>query len=114
MIKIYHNPRCAKSREALLILKDRNLDIEVIEYIKNGLSIAQIQEILEILGAKPLDIIRKNEKEFKEFNLRDLNLDDQDLIKKLSKSPKLLQRPIVINHDKAIIARPPENVIKIL
>lgn len=114
MIIIYHNPRCSKSREALKILQEKNCEIEIIEYLKTGIEIAQIEKILDLLALKPLDIIRKNETEFKEQNLDATNLLDQDLILAIHKTPKLLQRPIIINGQKAIIARPPQDVLQIL
>jgi len=113
-IKIYHNPRCSKSRETLELLKSKKIDPEIILYLENPPSFAQIEAILKMLNAKPRDIIRKKEAEYEEQNLANQNLSDKDLINAIVKTPKLLERPIVINGNKAAIGRPPENVLNIL
>lgn len=116
MVKIYHNPRCSKSRQALEILQ-KNLGenkVEIVKYLEKGLEQNEISELLRMLNLKAIDAIRKNEKEFKEQNLGAENLLEADLIEALIKTPKLLQRPIVVSGEKAIIARPPEDALKIL
>jgi arsenate reductase len=112
-IKIYHNPRCTKSRQALELLQSKNINPEIILYLENPPTIADIKEILKLLKASPLDIIRKKEAEFKEQNLSDKS-SDEELIKAIARDPKLLERPIVINGDKAAIGRPLENIVNII
>ncbi len=113
-IKIYHNPRCTKSRQTLEILKSKGVESEVILYLENSPTFAEVENLLKLLNAKPRDIMRKKEAEYKEQNLKDENLSDKDLIEAIIKTPKLLERPIVVNGNKAAIGRPPENVLEIL
>lgn len=112
-IKIYHNPRCSKSRQTLDLLQSKNLDPQVILYLDNPPSISEIKEILNLLKLSPLAVIRKKEAEFKEQNLSDKS-SDEELIKAIAATPKLLERPIVINGKKAAIGRPIENILDIL
>ncbi len=107
-VKIYHNPRCSKSRQALDILTGEGHDIEVIEYLKKGLKKSEVEELITMLGDEASDMIRKKEAEFKE-NPFDLTK-KSEVVKGLVATPKLLERPIVIKAKKAIIARPPERV----
>lgn len=113
-IKIYHNPRCTKSREALEILKNKGISPEIILYLETKPTFDEISDILKKLGLGARDIIRTKEAEYKEQNLSDKNLSDEDLIKAIVKTPKLLERAIVINGNKARIGRPPENILEIL
>lgn len=105
-IKIYHNPRCSKSRQAVQLLQDRGLDFEINLYLENGLSKNEILELLKKLNLEAVDIMRKKESEYKEMGLNK----DSDLVGALVKCPKLLERPIVINQDKAAIGRPIDNI----
>ena len=114
MIKIYHNPKCSKSRQTLELLRNNDIQPQIIYYLEDGLKVEEVNNILNLLNLAPRDIIRKNEVEYKEHNLSDKILSDAYLIETIAAIPKLLQRPIVINVDKAIIGRPPENVLKIL
>lgn len=113
MVIIYHNPRCSKSRQALEFLKQKNIKPEVILYLKDGLEIQEIKNILQLTNLSPRQIIRNSEAEYKENNLDD-EISDDKLIKIITQIPKLLQRPIVINNQKAIIARPAEKILEIL
>ena len=113
MIKIYHNPRCSKSRQGLKILADLQEDFEVIEYLKNPPSKKEIQNIIRQLGIKPINLVRKNEAVWKE-NFKDKNLSDDAVIQAMADFPKLIERPIVIKNGKAIIGRPPEIIKTIL
>lgn len=113
-IKIYHNPRCTKSRQTLELLKSKRVEPEIILYLENPLSFAEVENLLKMLKAKPRDIMRTKETEYKEQNLSDDNLSDKNLINAIVKTPKLLERPIVVNSTKAAIGRPPENVLEIL
>ena len=110
---IYHNPRCRKSRESLKYLQDNGHDFEVIDYIKNPLSIEEILKLVESLNIKPLELVRKNEAFWKE-NFKNKDLDDNQIIEALSKYPKLIERPIVTKDKSSIIARPIEKLLNIL
>ncbi|HEY9169938.1 MAG TPA: arsenate reductase (glutaredoxin) [Lutibacter sp.] len=112
-MKIYHNPRCGKSREGLAILQASKLSFEIINYLETTLSTAELTEIIKLLGISPIDLIRKNESIWKE-NYKGKNLSDAEIIKAMVKNPKLIERPIVINKGKAIVGRPPELIKSIL
>lgn len=114
MIKIYHNPKCTKSRQALELLQSQGITPQIILYLEQGLSESEIKEILTKLKLPVRNIMRSKEDEFKEQNLDNKNLSDQDLITAIAKTPKLLERPIVIHHNKAAIGRPTENILEIL
>lgn len=113
MTTIYHNPRCSKSREALQILEAHNEVVKIIHYLDTPPTLEELQNILLQLNKKPMDIVRKNETLWKE-KYRDKKLSGKRLLKILSKNPQLIERPIVIKKDKAIVARPPESVKEIL
>ena len=113
-IIIYHNPRWSKSRNSVGILDQKNIAYKTIKYIETPLSVSELQELGRKLGLRPKDFIRKSEQEFKELNLS-LKLDDDDaLFDAISKFPKLMERPIVVNGDKACIGRPPEKILEII
>ena len=112
-MKIYHNSRCSKSRKALEILKINNIEFEIIEYIKDNLTKNQLQNLINKLGINPIELVRKNEQIWKE-NFKNKELTSDEIIQILSDNPKLIERPIVELNDKAIIGRPPENVINLL
>ena len=109
MIKIYQNSRCGKSRTAMQILQEKEIEFEVIEYLKTPLNQNQIKALLKKLGIKAMDLIRKNEELYK-TNFKDLQLSEKDWIKVLAENPILIERPIIENDERAIIARPPELV----
>ncbi len=113
MITIYHNPRCAKSRETLQILEACGKEFEVVEYLKTPPTKEQIKEITTLLNKSPQDIIRKKEKLYKE-EFSEKELSDEEWFTVLASNPILIERPIVTNGDKAAIGRPPENVQEIL
>ncbi|MHB1148060.1 MAG: arsenate reductase (glutaredoxin) [Lutibacter sp.] len=112
-MKIYHNPRCGKSREGLAILQESKLPFEIINYIDTPLSTAELTEIIKLLGIPPIDLVRKNEAIWKE-NYKGRNLSDSEIITAMVKNPKLIERPIVINNGKAVIGRPPELIKSML
>ena len=112
-MKYYHNNRCRKSREGLIFLKDRNINPEIIEYMNSKLSEQEIKSILKLLNYKAIDLIRKNESIYKE-KIKDNNLSENELIKWMIKEPKLIERPILINNNKAIIGRPSENFLEVI
>ena len=112
-MKIYHNPRCRKSREGIKYLESKKINFEVIDYIKNNLSSEQIRNILKKLQLKPIELVRKNEAIWKEkYKARDFT--DDQLIKILSNEPKLIERPIIVSEKLAVIGRPAENIDKLL
>ena len=112
--KIFHNSRCSKSRQALKILQDHYCDIKIINYLEIDLDVYLIKDILKKLSLKPRDILRTREKDYKDNNLEDDSLSDDDLINFMIKHPKLIERPIVIKGHKAVLGRPPENVLELL
>ena len=112
-MKIYHNSRCRKSRKALEILRTENIEFEIIEYLKDNLTKNQLKDLIKKLGIKPINLVRKNEQIWKE-NFKNKKLTSDEIIQILSDNPKLIERPIVELNDKAIIGRPPENVINLL
>ena len=111
---IYHNPRCSKSRQTLELLKEKNIEPEVVLYLDNPPSKDEISKLLSILGINPRELLRKGEDEYKTYNLKDQTISDQKIIEIMSENPKLIERPIVISNNKAIIGRPPENVLKLI
>ncbi len=112
MYKIYHNNRCSKSRKTLEILKNKNVKFEVCDYLANPLSKDEIIFLLKLLRLQPMELVRKNEKIYKNNNLKEC--DSEQLIDAMVKYPILIERPIVVSAGKAVIGRPPENVLKII
>ena len=112
-MKIYHNPRCTKSRQTLELIRKAGKDPEVIEYLKDPPTTAELETIILKLGIKPAELLRKNETFFKE-NYRGKSLSDKEWIKIMTENPILIERPIVVEGNKAVIGRPPENVFNIL
>ena len=113
MIKIYHNPRCRKSREGLSILENSGKEFEIVKYLDQVLSEQALAEIINLLGISPIQLVRKSEKIWKE-NYKGTNMSDADIITAMIKNPNLIERPIVINKKKAIIGRPAENINSII
>jgi arsenate reductase len=107
MIKIYHNPRCAKSREALHMLEEKGIDHQVIKYMDESLTSGQLQALLDKLAMYPFELIRTNEQIWKN-EFADKDMDDNELILTMIEFPQLMQRPIIEDEDRAIVARPPE------
>ncbi len=109
-MKIYHNPRCSKSRQGIAILEEAKVNFEIIKYLETPFSKEELSEIISLLKISPLQLVRKNEAIWKEkFKGKDLTNDE--IINAMVENPKLIERPIVINKEKAVIGRPPE-VIK--
>ncbi len=109
MIKIYHNPRCSKSREGLALLEESGEAFETINYLVNVPSHQELNQILAYLSMSPENLIRKNEAIWKE-KFRGKNLSDEELIDAMVRYPKLIERPIVIKGKKAVIGRPVEKI----
>lgn len=106
MIKIYHNPRCQKSREGLEILKESGKDFKIIKYLEENPGESELREIIKLLNIKPEELVRKNETIWKE-NYKGKDLSGDEIIQAMVKHPNLIERPIVINNNKAVIGRPP-------
>jgi arsenate reductase (glutaredoxin) len=113
MLQIYHNPKCRKSRAALDYLKTKGLDFEVIEYLKTGLTKEMLQQILQRLNIKPIELVRIQEDYFKQ-NLKGKNFSNEEWVQIIIENPKLLKRPIIIHDFKAVWADPAEEADKIL
>lgn len=112
-IIIYHNPRCSKSREALAIIKSRGIEPTIVKYLKEPIPVETLEELLDKLKLEPEDLIRKNEKVFKDnFKRKDFTRDEW--IRILQNYPRLMERPIVTNGENAVLARPPEKVNELL
>lgn len=112
--RIYHNPRCSKSRETLALLENQQQDIEIVEYLKTPPTAEELSDILQQLDMQPRHLLRTKETLYKELQLDNDNLSDQELIRAMCDNPKLIERPIVIKNNQAIIGRPPEAVLNIL
>lgn len=109
MMEIWHNPRCSKSREAKTILEENNSSFKVFDYLKEDISIDDIKSLMKLLNIQDVrDMLRSKEDEYKEYNLDNPSLTKNEIIDIVLKNPILIERPIVIKGDKAIIARPPE------
>ncbi len=114
MISIYHNPRCSKSRQTLQLLEEKGISPEVVLYLETPPDRATLQALLDKLSISPRQLLRKSEADYKENTLKDPGLSDEQLIDFMLKYPKLIERPIVVNGDKAALGRPPEAVLAIL
>jgi len=112
-MKIYHNPRCSKSRQTLQLIKDAGADVEIIEYLKDIPTAEELKLVLMQLNLNPIDIVRKGEAVYKE-KFKNSNFNDDEWITIMIEYPKLIKRPIVIKGNKAILGRPPENVLELL
>lgn len=113
MLQIFHNPRCTKSRETLKLLQDANLEVEIIEYLKDVPTVAELEVVIDKLGIKPFELIRRGEVIFKE-QFKGLILSDREWVEAMVKYPKLIERPIVIKGNEAAIGRPPEKVLTLI
>ena len=114
MITLYHNPRCSKSRQALTLLQEHGIEPNVRLYLENPPTTAELKKLLVKLGIGARDLLRTGEDVYKELNLNDERLSDTALIKAMAAHPKLIERPIAIKDDQAVIGRPPENLLALL
>jgi arsenate reductase len=112
-MKIYHNPRCTKSRQTLELLREKGAEPEIIEYLKTPPTQTELKQVLGALGLKAEDIIRKGETLYKE-KYKGKNYSNEEWIKIMAENPILIERPIVVNGKKAALGRPPEQVLTIL
>lgn len=110
----YHNPNCSKSRQALQLLEERGIQPTIRQYLKEPLTEAELTQLLELLGKKPVELIRKGEDLYKTLELDAADVDDTRLIKAMVEHPKLIERPILSNGQQARIGRPPEQLLEIL
>lgn len=111
--RIFHNPRCSKSRQTLQLLQERGIKPEIVEYLQNAPTASELNSILHKLGKEPMELMRKGEDEFKE-HVKGRDLSRSELIALMVQYPKLIERPIVLHGDKAALGRPPESVLEIL
>ncbi|WGL17819.1 arsenate reductase (glutaredoxin) [Microbulbifer bruguierae] len=114
MWTIYHNPRCSKSRQTLQLLQDNNVEPEIVLYLETPPDAATLSALLGKLGIGARDLLRKGEDAYKELNLKDDALSDNELIAAMVAHPKLIERPIVVKGDRAVLGRPPENALELL
>lgn len=111
---IYHNPRCSKSRQTLALLNERGIEPNIIEYLKSPLSMDDLQVLRQRLAVPALAMIRSKEPAFEDLELRKVQHDDDALLQAIAEQPSLLERPVVVCGNKAVIGRPPENVLELL
>ncbi|AHE97384.1 arsenate reductase (glutaredoxin) [Thioalkalivibrio paradoxus] len=112
--RMYHNPRCSKSRAALSLLREQGIEPEIVEYLKTPPDRATLADLINRLGIRPRDLLRTGEAEYRELGLKDPALSDEQLIQAMVEHPKLIERPIVVHGGQARIGRPPERVLEIL
>lgn len=110
---IYHNPRCTKSRQTLQLLKDQGIDPEVVEYLKDPPSRTELRKIVRALGIPARDLIRRKEKLFDEVGDTEARYSDSAAVNLLADHPRLIERPIVVKGDRAVIGRPPEDILEL-
>lgn len=113
-VQIYHNPRCSKSRQTLAILEENGISPEIILYLENTPDAKTISALLKKLNISARELLRKGEDAYKELNLKDKSLSDDFLIEKMTTFPKLIERPIVVKGNEAVLGRPPENALKLI
>ena len=111
---MFHNPRCSKSRQTLSLIQEKNIDINIIEYLKTPPDISQLKQILKQLGCGPRQLMRKSEQIYKDLDLGNENKTAEDLVIAMTQNPILIERPIVLSGEKAAIGRPPESILNIL
>lgn len=113
MIKIYHNPQCRKSREGLQLLENSGKEFEIVKYLENIPTVNELKEIIQKLNITPLELVRKTEKIWKE-EYKAKKLTDNEIVKAMVDNPKLIERPIVIHNNQAVIGRPAEKITVII
>jgi arsenate reductase len=111
--QIYHNPRCSKSRATLALLEERGVAPQVIEYLSHAPTVAALREVVSKLGIKPVELVRKGEEIYKE-KYAGKTLSDAEWLEAMVRDPILIERPIVIRGERAVIGRPPENVQRLI
>lgn len=114
MAVLYHNPRCSKSRAALVILEERGAEFEVVRYLETPLSEAELRDLLDKLDMTPLELMRRSESAFKEGRLGDGGVSDAERVRAMAENPVLMERPVFVVADRAVVGRPPERVLELL
>ena len=112
-MKIYHNPRCSKSRQTLALIQEKGVEPEVVLYLENIPTANEMKDLLSKLAISPMQLIRKGEAAWKE-NYKGKELSDEQIIEAMIDNPKLIERPIVVKDNKAVLGRPPENALELL
>lgn len=112
-MKIYHNPRCSKSRKGLQYLEEKGCDFEIVKYLEAGVSVSELADVIAKTGKKPYDFVRQHEQLFKD-EYKGKHLSDEEWLRVLSDNPKLLHRPIIVNGDRAVLGNPPEKIEDII
>lgn len=112
-MEVYHNPRCRKSREAVQLLEEKGVSFEIVEYLKEIPTESELTTVIAKLGIKPVELLRKGEADYKD-NFKGKELTDLEWIQAMIKYPKLIERPIIIKGDKAVVGRPLEKVLELL
>lgn len=113
-LTLYHNPRCSKSRAALELLQARNLPVTVVKYLETPLTAAGVQQLLTQLNYQARQLLRTGEDDYRELGLSDPTLSETQLIEAMAAHPKLIERPILVKGDKALVGRPPEKILELL
>ena len=113
-VTIYHNPRCSKSRQALELLRERDIQPTIVEYLKTPPSLEELDRILRLLDLEPRELMRSKEAVYKDLALDDASLDRHSLLQAMIEHPILIERPIVLANGRAALGRPPENVLDVL
>ena len=113
-LKIYHNPHCSKSRKTLQLIEDKGILTKVVEYLKTPPTTDELKEITKLLGISPRELLRTKEVEYVAQGLDNMTLDDDAIIEIMVNHPKLIERPIVVDGNQAVIGRPPENVLELI
>ena len=110
---VYHNNRWGKSRKVLQLLRDNNINFTVIEYLKEPINHDELHNICQILAIRPIELVRTNDKHFKALNVNTSSMNSDEILELLVNHPKILERPIIVKNNDAVIGRPPENVEKL-
>ena len=113
-LTIYHNPRCSKSRQTLALLREHGVEPVIVEYLKTPPDVTELRRLLGLLGMKPRELMRRKETPYKELNLADDTLTDDALIEAMVENPVLIERPIVVAEETAVMGRPPENALSLI
>ncbi|MDH3355317.1 MAG: arsenate reductase (glutaredoxin) [Chromatiales bacterium] len=113
-LKIYHNPRCSKSRQTLQLIEDKGISPEIVEYLKTPPTVTELKELTQLLGIAPRELLRNKEAEYMAQGLDNMTLNDDAIIKIMVNHPKLIERPIVVDGNRAVIGRPPENILELI
>ena len=114
MAVLYHNPRCSKSRAALALLQERDIDLEVLRYLENPPDEASLRDLLGQLGFPPLEVMRRGEARYRELGLKAADVSDDERIRAMAENPILIERPIFVARGKAVVGRPPERVLELI